>query len=405
MMDQPVPPEKIDLSVLYVEDEDTIRESLSRILRRRTRELHVADNGQVGLEKYREFAPDVIVTDIRMPVLGGLKMSREIRKDNPNIPIVVTTAFTDTEHFLEAIEIGISRFILKPVDTDKIIQVLQESAEVLNAHKELEKKNKLLDEYQKAVDASAAVSKTDTQGKITYVNQHFCELSGYAEEELVGQPHDIIRHPNEKKEKFDELWATISEKKIWSGVLENLRKDGKSFFVDLDVVPILNEHEEVQEYIGLFTDITSLIEKERELEHMRLQQMKQSLERATDIRLNDIVDNIPIPAVILNENDLILCHNKSFERLFDMFEDKEVLGSLKNTELLLHTLFQDEEGCLKHDELMDWKSVASDLQEVDLSKVKLHTGEGDKLFQIHAQKLEKMGDETRYIVCMNEIGE
>ncbi len=81
------------------------------------------------------------------------------------------------------------------------------------------------------------ISETDLKGVITYANRKFCEISGYTKEELVGQPHNIIRHPDMPKEAFDKLWSTIQSGQIWHGLVKNLRKDGKFYWVETEVLP------------------------------------------------------------------------------------------------------------------------------------------------------------------------
>ncbi|MDD3465509.1 MAG: PAS domain S-box protein, partial [Campylobacterales bacterium] len=83
--------------------------------------------------------------------------------------------------------------------------------------KEKQKNIRLLNEYKKAVDESNIVSKTNTKGVITYVNKQFCKISGYSEEELLGQPHNIVRHPEMPKDAFRDMWDTIKAKRTWRG--------------------------------------------------------------------------------------------------------------------------------------------------------------------------------------------
>jgi YesN/AraC family two-component response regulator len=92
------------LSVLYVEDEQNIREQLTAFLERRVAKVHTAVNGQDGLNQFSQYQPDLVITDIRMPVMDGLEMARHIRVINPAIPLVITTAFEDSRFFLQAID-------------------------------------------------------------------------------------------------------------------------------------------------------------------------------------------------------------------------------------------------------------------------------------------------------------
>ncbi|MFA7070736.1 MAG: EAL domain-containing protein [Sulfurimonas sp.] len=127
----------------------------------------------------------------------------------------------------------------------------------------------LLEQYKGVMDQSMIVSKTDTLGFITYVNDQFCKISGYTRDELIGKNHNIIRDKNNKKEIYKELWYTIKGlKRAWQGELKNRKKDGGSFVVKVFISPILDEHGEVLEYIGVQSDITSLVEQKELFEQV-----------------------------------------------------------------------------------------------------------------------------------------
>ncbi len=121
----------------------------------------------------------------------------------------------------------------------------------------------LLEEFRKALDESSIVSKTNKKGIITYVNDNFCKISGYSREELIGQSHNIIRHPNTKKEFFQTLWRKIMNKEVFKGVIENRKKNGDSYFVDTTLVPILDKNDEIVEFIGIRNDLTEVFEKDK----------------------------------------------------------------------------------------------------------------------------------------------
>ena len=87
------------------------------------------------------------------------------------------------------------------------------------------------------------LSSTDLKGIITYANRKFCEISGYSNEELVGKNHNITRHPDMPKSIFKDIWDSITEKKEWTGVIKNLRKDGKYYWVYSYITPIVLDGE------------------------------------------------------------------------------------------------------------------------------------------------------------------
>ncbi len=99
-------------------------------------------------------------------------------------------------------------------------------------------------------DGRAIVSETDLKGIITFANRRFCEISGYSAEELVGEAHNIIRHPDMPKAAFAQLWKTILSGTIWHGLVKNLRKDGKYYWVDTEVSPIYDTDGTVKGYMA-----------------------------------------------------------------------------------------------------------------------------------------------------------
>ena len=88
------------------------------------------------------------------------------------------------------------------------------------------------------------VSRTDLKGDITFANRAFCALSGYSKDELVGQPHSIVRHPDMPKIAFKEMWNTIQNNQKWHGFVKNLRKDGKYYWTEAFIEPFFDENGE-----------------------------------------------------------------------------------------------------------------------------------------------------------------
>jgi PAS domain S-box-containing protein len=113
-------------------------------------------------------------------------------------------------------------------------------------------------QYREAVEESMIVSRTDPKGIITYVNPLFAEISGYSEEELLGQPHSIVRHPNTPDSVFKGMWHTLKRGGSWHGMLENRSKNGESYFIKNLICPIMDEDGKVLEYLGLREDVTEI---------------------------------------------------------------------------------------------------------------------------------------------------
>jgi len=130
--------------LLYIEDDENIRTILSRGIKRRVKELEVAVDGKDGLEKFKEFKPDIIVTDIKMPYMSGLEMSVKIREIDKNIPIIITSAHGEPETLIDAIDKGVNGYVIKPIDKDKLFNTIYFYAKSIVLERELKEKEKEL---------------------------------------------------------------------------------------------------------------------------------------------------------------------------------------------------------------------------------------------------------------------
>jgi len=135
--------------------------------------------------------------------------------------------------------------------------------------------------YQDAIENSNIVSKTDINGIITFVNDEFCKISGYSYDELIGQNHNIVRHPDVPPTNFVSLWKTILDKKPYKATVKNLTKDGKTVYLNTTITPILNIHGNIKEFIAIRYDVTKEVELQKNLEvrDRELEQLNATLEQ------------------------------------------------------------------------------------------------------------------------------
>lgn len=120
------------LTVLYVEDEDHIREKIADTLKYYVKKVISAKNGQEGYDKYLEEKPNIILTDILMPIMDGIEMVQLIRHIDIEIPIVMITAHTEKEYLLDAVKLHLENYIVKPVVLSNLLNVLQVCLEKIN---------------------------------------------------------------------------------------------------------------------------------------------------------------------------------------------------------------------------------------------------------------------------------
>lgn len=150
----------------------------------------------------------------------------------------------------------------------KSVGTVQNITQIKKIENELKKTISFFESYKIAMNKSSIVSKADLSGRITYVNDNLCEISGYKQEELIGKPHSIIRHPDNPKSIFKDLWNTIKSKKVWKNTLKNITKNGDYYWVDITIVPILDAENNINEYIAIRHDITKTIEQQKKLDNI-----------------------------------------------------------------------------------------------------------------------------------------
>lgn len=134
--------------------------------------------------------------------------------------------------------------------------ILALAIELRQKERELEATNRELTFQKKTLDQHAIVSISDVKGRIIYVNDKFCEISGYSREELLGQNHRMLKSREHSQEVYKDMWQTISSGEVWHGEIKNLRKDGGFYWVSATIVPFMDENGSPFQYVAIRTDIT-----------------------------------------------------------------------------------------------------------------------------------------------------
>lgn len=267
-----------NLSVLLVEDDPLSRDVLKDFLENSVEHYYDAGNGAEGLEVFKAFHPNIVVTDIMMPQMDGLEMMHEIKKIDPGVHFILVTALEDMQFIFQAVEMGIQRYLLKPIQVEKLKTTLLDISRNIWSENQAYLATMEAIEYKMAVDQCTIVTRTDSRGFMTYANENFCNVTGYSLEELLGKKHNIVRHPSMSDKLFAELWETISQKKIWRGRITNRTKEGGYCILETTITPIVGENGEVKEYLAIQTDSTQFVTLGRRIKQQEKEQIEKERE-------------------------------------------------------------------------------------------------------------------------------
>jgi CheY-like chemotaxis protein len=184
-----------ELKLLFADDDPLIAEQLGKFFSRRFNEVKSAGDGKQAVELYHEFKPDLIVTDIQMPVMNGLEMIEEIRKTDKDIPFVVITAFSEIEYLRKAIELQVDFFIEKPVVRTHLDNIIERaSAQILNK-RAVRERDQMIQTILGWHPYFSIICKGEN---ISHISSNLLNFLGYHScEEFVEKHHNIVEFFNE----------------------------------------------------------------------------------------------------------------------------------------------------------------------------------------------------------------
>ena len=162
---------KLKPTILYVEDEEGVRTQLVKFLKNLGSEIFVAVDGKDGLEEYKKHNPDIVISDIKMPNMDGIDMVQTIKEIDKNQPIIFTTAFSNSGFFMDAIDLGVDGYILKPIDLEKLKNKIEHISYQVQLQKQFVIQEKIMDEITQFQDNLLLV--LDKNINIIFCNRKF----------------------------------------------------------------------------------------------------------------------------------------------------------------------------------------------------------------------------------------
>ncbi|MDY0116855.1 MAG: EAL domain-containing protein [Sulfurimonadaceae bacterium] len=210
---------------------------------------------------------EIGLENIRKPMKTSKSFAyhlEELKEQSSAIDYAILTAKDGTEYAVEVsakvihqndilYNVAIARDISLRVSNEENLR-----ADIADKTKKLEETNVTLQSYQKAIDEHSILTISDTKGIIIYANENFLQLSGYTKEEVLGKPHNIVRHSDTPRKVFQDLWHTILKKEVWKGTIKNRKKNGDFYIVDTVIVPLLDTESNISQFLSIRYDVTEI---------------------------------------------------------------------------------------------------------------------------------------------------
>jgi PAS domain S-box-containing protein len=234
--------DRLPICLLYVEDEESIRIPMLEMLKRRIDRIIVAKDGQEGLESFINFGADVVLSDLKMPNMNGLQMISEIKKIAPDTKTVIVSAYSDTEFFQHALELGVDGFLLKPVQRAQLINTVTRVSESILSLKKARVNEEMF--LSLASSASDAILMIGNNGLISFWNPAAEKIFGRSSQEVYDQPFTLVfapeSLPNDWPSDYKGMPDFIRNNPASASFFEllGIRSSGEQFPTEVSISPV-----------------------------------------------------------------------------------------------------------------------------------------------------------------------
>ncbi|MBN2964759.1 EAL domain-containing protein [Sulfurospirillum sp. T05] len=289
------------IEILYIEWEDALAQNVIALLRPLSEHLYHATSVHEALRVFKSDLPPFVIMSASSSKGINIDLCKTFKTLSPKTKILLHVNPEESTVLLDAISFGVDTFALKPLNKPSFLATVQTMMHTFFATQKAEEALHLTRQLTRAFETSTIVSKTDLRGIITYANKAFEKISGYTQEELVGKPHNIVRHPDMDKSVFEDMWNVISHGQIWKGVVKNRHKDGGPYVVEATIIPILDTQGKVVEYMSIRHDISQLATRNSYLQDVIAQN-----EEIVKVKSNELLEKLYKDEITKLPNSLAL---------------------------------------------------------------------------------------------------
>ena len=248
-----------DLNLLLIEEDSNSKNHYYYNL---FKNITIEKDYSKALDTFNSQDFDIVIVELENNYEEKFTLIDTIKLSKVDTVVIIVSSDQSNQTLREIINLNIDGYIQNPIEEKELSTLFKKLNKKLSLNQE-NRFNKydlnLLKQYQDIADKNSIMSKADMDGNITYTNDNFCKISGYTKEELLGQNHRIVKHPDNDDEIYKAMWNKLAVKKEeWTGILKNISKTGITYYVKSTIRPILDTDGNVIEYISIRNHISTM---------------------------------------------------------------------------------------------------------------------------------------------------
>ena len=274
------------LKILVCEEDSRILSRLESWIKAIGGEAIINNNGVSALEIFKEEKPDIILIAQELKNMGGIELLEKIKKIEPNQATILMLSDDYGNVFKRAIDLQVDKYLNKPVEAKQLFSAIESLSQEKVWHQEFLSQKRMLKDYKDAIDLTFSVSRHDKDGNVIYVNDLFCTTTKIRHSDAM---KGMINPLNNKNEDMKIVWDALRTDLLYKDRQIFKLDDLSERIIDVTAVALLNEQEEVSEYLVFLDDVTDIIHAARKIKN---QELDNRLDKLNHVReLNSVKDS------------------------------------------------------------------------------------------------------------------
>jgi signal transduction histidine kinase len=264
------------ISILYVEDDILTLTALTKMLKKRVNTVYPASSGVKALELFNQHHPDIVITDISMPGMSGLELTKEIKQQSPDTPVVIITSYTDSQNLQNALNVGADKLLCKPVQKEELFEILAYFNQLVFNAKQVRRQQSQLSQLDHIIESSLMVARYDKFGNFTYANERFATRVNCDKNVLIGKSYTTTISSKYTQEDITALWKHIQSNQLLEYPITLCDDQKQNIETKATIMPLLDQQNRPYGYYAIYHDLTGTLAQQNLNHEKELSKTKDS---------------------------------------------------------------------------------------------------------------------------------